>query len=182
MERRKGGTVMNKAIVPLLLTVFVSALGYTQTHVYSWRDRAGTVHMVDDLNKVPVHYREDVKIYRIPPTRGTKEPRSKPSFKAVTKVKEGEEGALKGEWLEEEIGEVRGSITGLEERVEELRQEREKKRIYIIKKRAMGHPVVREKRELEGIDREIEILTNQLRKRTEALRSLEQEKSLQGGQ
>lgn len=173
---------MNKAVIPLVLTIFVSTLALAQTQIYSWRDRAGTVHIVDDLNKVPVHYREDVKIYRIPPTRGTKEPRSKPSFKAVTKVKEGEEGALKGEWLEEEIGEVRGSITGLEERVEELRQEREKKRIYIIKKRAMGHPVVREKRELEGIDREIEILTNQLHKRTEALRSLEQEKSLQGGQ
>ncbi|MCK5552896.1 MAG: hypothetical protein KAJ09_07115 [Deltaproteobacteria bacterium] len=182
MERKKGVAIINKAIIPLVFTILFSALAHAQMEIYSWRDRTGTIHIVDDLNKVPLHYREDMKIYRIPPTRVEKQPRSKPSVRAVTKVEEGEEeGALKEERLEEEIEEVGGSIIGLEERLEELRQEREKKRIYIIKKRAMGHPVVREKRELEGIDREIEILTNQLGKRMEALRLLEQERSLQGG-
>ena len=182
MERRKGGTVMNKAIVPLLLTVFVSALGYTQTHVYSWRDRAGTVHMVDDLNKVPVHYREDMKIYRIPSTKGAKEPRSRVSSEPVTKVKGGEQEPLKGEGFEEGIGEVRGSINGLRERLEKLRQERETERIRMIRKRARGKTVVREKGEVEKIDREIAILTDQLGEKMEALRLLEQEKSLHRGQ
>ena len=93
-----------------------------------------------------------------------------------------DEGTLKGERLEEETEEVRGSITELRERLEKLRQERETKRIRMIRKRARGQTVAREKGEIEKIDREIEILTNQLGKRTEALRSLEQGKSLKGGQ
>ena len=52
----------------------------------------------------------------------------------------------------------------------------------MIRKRARGKSVVREKEEIEKIDGEIEILTNQLGKRTEALRSLEQGKSLKGAQ
>ncbi len=173
---------MNKAVIPLVLSIFVCALGYAQTVIYSWRDKAGTVHIVDDLNKVPRYYREDMKIYRIPSTRGARKRRSKVASKPVAGVKEGEEEALKEERLEEEIEEVGGSITGLEERLEALRQEREKKRIYIIKKRAKGHPVVREKRELERIDREIETLGDQLDKKMEALKSLEKERSRQGGQ
>jgi hypothetical protein len=182
MERKRGVTIMNKAIIPLVFTIVFSTLAHAQMEIYSWQDRTGTIHIVDDLNKVPLHYREDMKIYRIPPTRVEKEPRSKPSVRAVTKLEEGEEeGALKEERLGEEIEEVRGSIIGLEERLEELKQGREKTRIYIIKKRAQGNPVVREKREIEGIDREIEILTNQLGKRIKTLRLLEQGRSLQGG-
>ena len=45
--------------------------GHAQTLIYSWRDRVGTVHIVDDLNKVPVQYREDMKIYRISSARGS---------------------------------------------------------------------------------------------------------------
>ena len=77
---------------------------------------------------------------------------------------------------------MRGSIAGLEERLEGLRQEREQKRIRMIRIRARGKAVVREKGEIERIDREIEILTNQLGKRMEALKLLEQRRSLQGGQ
>jgi len=173
---------MIKAVIPLALTIFVSAPGYAQTVIYSWRDRAGAVHIVDDLKKVPRDYREDMKIYRIPSTRRAREPQSKVSSKPVAEVKKGEEEALEGKWRGEKMQEVSGSITALEERLEELGQEREKQRIYIIKKRAMGHPVVREKREIEEIDREIEILGDQLGKKIEALRSLEQERSRQGGQ
>ena len=173
---------MNKAIIPLMLTVFLSTLGHAQTLIYSWRDRAGEVHLVDDLNKVPLQYREGMKIYRILSTRGAKGPRPKASSKPITKEEELDEGTLKGERLEEETEEVRGSITELRERLEKLRQERETKRIRMIRKRARGQTVAREKGEIEKIDREIEILTNQLGKRTEALRSLEQGKSLKGGQ
>ena len=183
IERKKGVTIMNKVIISLVLTIFVFPLAHAQMEIYSWRDRTGTIHIVDDLNKVPVHHREDVKMYRISPPVGGKDPRSKSSMKAVTKVREEEEERTpKGEGLEDEIGEVRDSITGLEERLGGLRQGREKKRIYVIKKRAMGHPVVRETREIEGIDREIEILTNQLGKKMEVLKLLEQRKPLQGGQ
>jgi hypothetical protein len=180
MERQKGVTIMNKAIIPLVFTILFSTLAHAQMEIYSWQDKTGTIHIVDDLNKVPLHYREDMKIYRIPPARVEKEPRSKPSVRAATRVEEGEEeGALEEERLGEEIEEVRGSIIGLEDRLEELKQGREKMRLYIIKKRAKGNPVVREKRELDGIDREIEILTNQLGKRIQTLRLLEQGRSLQ---
>jgi len=172
---------MIKAVIPLVLTIFVSAPGYAQTVIYSWRDRAGMVHIVDDLNKVPRDYREDMKIYRIPSTREARKPQSKVSSKPVAEVKEREE-ALEGKWRGEKMEEVSGSITALEERLEELKQRREKQRIYIIKKRAQGNPVVREKREIEEIDREIEILGDQLGKKMEALKSLEQERSRQGGQ
>ena len=173
---------MIKAVIPLVLTIFVSAPGYAQTVIYSWRDRAGAVHIVDDLNKVPRDYREDMKIYRIPSRRRAREPQSKVSSKPMTELEEAEEEALEGKWRREKMEEVSGSITALEERLEELKQQREKQGIYIIKKRAKGHPVVREKRELEEIDREIEILEDQLGKKMEGLRLLEQEVSRQGGQ
>lgn len=172
---------MIKTVIPLVLTIFVSAPGYAQTVMYSWRDRAGAVHIVDDLNKVPCDYREHMKIYRIPSTRGAREPRAKVSSKPAAEVKEGKEEALEGKWRGEKMEEVSRSIAALEERLEELEQQREKQRIYIIKKRAKGHPVVREKREIEEIDREIEIIGDQLGKRMETLRSLEQERSRQGG-
>jgi len=173
---------MIKAVIPLVLSIFVSVPGYAQTVIYSWRDRAGSVHIVDDLNKVPRDHRENMRIYRIPSRSGAREPQSKVSSKPVAEVKEGEEEALEGKWRGNKMEEVSRSISALEESLEELKQEREKQRIYIIKKRAQGHPVVREKREMEEIDREIEILGDQLGKKMEALRSLEQERSLQGGQ
>jgi hypothetical protein len=182
VKRRKGVTIMKKAVIPLVLIVFVSALGYAQTAIYSWRDGAGTVHIVDDLNKVPPHCRGDMKIYRIPSTKGAREPRSQVSSKRVAKVKEGREGTLEGEWRGEKMEEVRGSITALSEKLEGLRQEGEAKRIRMIRKRARGKTVVREKREIEEIDREIEALTDQMGKKKEALRSLEQERTGQGGQ
>jgi hypothetical protein len=70
----------------------------------------------------------------------------------------------------------------LSEKLEGLRQEGEAKRIRMIRKRARGKTVVREKREIEEIDREIEALTDQMGKKKEALRSLEQERTGQGGQ
>jgi predicted RNase H-like nuclease (RuvC/YqgF family) len=174
-------TIKKMATIPLMLTVFFSTVGHAQTLIYSWRDRAGTVHIVNDLNKVPLQYREGMKIYRIPSTRGAKEPRPRVSSEPVTRVKGGEEETLKEEWLENEIGEISGSITELRARLETLRQERDTKRIRMIRKRARGKTVVREKGKIEEIDREIEILTNQLGEKMEALRSFEQEKSLEGG-
>jgi hypothetical protein len=173
---------MIKAVIPLVLTIFVSAPGYAQTVIYSWRDRAGAVHIVDDLKKVPRDHREDVKIYRIPSTRGAREPQSKVSSKPVAEVKGGEEEASEGKWRREKMEEVSGSIPALRDRIEELRQGRETKKIRMIRKRARGKTVVRENREIEEIDREIEILGDQLGKKMEVLRSLEQERSRQGGQ
>lgn len=173
---------MIKAVIPLVLTIFVSAPGSAQTVIYSWRDRAGAVHIVDDLNKVPRDYREDMKIYRIPSTRRARKPQSKASSQPVAEVKEGEEKPLEGKGRGEKMDEVSGSITALEERLEQLKQEREKQRIYIIKQRAKGHPVVRENREIEEIDREIETLGDQLGEKMETLRTIEQEGSRNGGQ
>ena len=173
-----GVTIMKKAIIPLALTVFFSTFGYAQTLIYSWRDSAGKVHIVDELNKVPDQYREDLKVYRLSSTRGTQKPRSEAPPKIVTKVKEVEEGALREERLEKEMEEIRSSIADMTDRLERLRQERETKRLRMIRKRGRGKAVVREKREIEEIDREIEALTNQLGKRMEGLRSLEKEKSL----
>ena len=181
-KEAKGVVIMQKAIIALMLIVFLSTVGHAQILIYSWRDRAGTVHVVDNINKVPLQYRDSMKIYRISSTKGAKGTRPKASSKPVMREKELEEGTLKGRWLEEEIGEIRGSITELSERLEGLRQERETKRIKMIRKRARGKTVVREKGEIENIDGEIEFLTNQLGRRMEALRSLEQEKSLKGGQ
>ena len=172
-----GVTIMKKAIIPLALTVFFSTFGYAQTLIYSWRDSAGKVHIVDELNKVPDQYREDLKVYRLS-TRGTQKPRSEAPPKIVTKVKEVEKGAVREERLEKEMEEIRSSIADMTDRLERLRQERETKRLRMIRKRGRGKAVVREKREIEEIDREIEALTNQLGKRMEGLRSLEKEKSL----
>ncbi len=182
MERRKAVTVMKKAVIFLVLMVFISAFGSAQTFMYSWRDKDGRVHIVNDLNKVPIHYREDMKVYRIPSTREPKEARPKVPPRPVTRMGEREGGTLEGQPRGEGIGEISSSIAGLRERLEELREERETKRIRMIRKRARGDTVVRENREIEEIDREMEVLTDQLGKRIEALRLLEQEKSLQGGQ
>ncbi len=181
-EGGRGVIIMKNAIIALVLTVFLSSLGHAQTLIYSWRDRAGTVHVVDDINRVPLQYREGMKIYRISSTKGTEGPRHKASSKPVMREKALEQGTVKGRELEEEIGEVRGSITELRESLDRLRQERETKRIRMIRKRARGKTVVREKGEIENIDGEIETLTNQLGKRMEALRSLEQEQLPKGGQ
>jgi len=167
--------------VPLILAGFLSPFGHAQTPIYSWRDRAGTVHIVNDLNKVPHYYRKDMKIYRIPSTRGAREPQSKVSSKPVAEMKAGGEETLEGESRGEKMAELRGSITALEERLEELRQGRETKRIRMIRKRASGKTVYREEREIDEIGREIEILEDQLGKKMEVLRSLEQEESHQGG-
>lgn len=173
-----GVTIMKKAIILLALTVFFSTFGYAQTLIYSWRDSAGKVHIVDEINKVPDQYREDLKVYRLSSTRGTQKPRFEAPPKIVTKVKEVEEGALREERLEKEMEEIRSSIADMTDRLERLRQERETKRLRMIRKRGRGKAVVREKREIEEIDREIEALTNQLGKRMEGLRSQETEKSL----
>lgn len=173
--------IKKMAIIPLMVTLFLSPFGHAQTLIYSWRDRAGMVHIVNDLNKVPIQYRGGMKIYRIPSTKGPKEPRPRVSSEHVEKMKGGEEETLKRERLEDEIGEISASITELRARLETLRQEREAKRIRMIRTRARGKTVVREKGEIEKIDREIETLTIQLGERMEALRSFEQEKSLEGG-
>lgn len=178
---KKMATIPLILTVLLILTVFLSTFGHAQTLIYSWRDRAGTVHIVNDLNKVPLQYREGMKMYRIPSTKGSKEPRPRFSLEPVKKVKEGEEEALEGKLRGEKMAEVRESITALEERLEELRQGRETKRIRMIRKRARGKTVYPEKREIEEIGREIEILADQLGKKMEALRSLEEEGSRQGG-
>jgi len=168
-----GVTIMKKAIIPLALTVFFSTFGYAQTLIYSWRDSAGKVHIVDELNKVPFQYREDLRIYRLSSTRGTQTPRSKASSRPTGKMKAVEEGTLRGERLEKEMEEVRSSITDMTDRLQRLRQERETKRLRMIRKRGRGKTVVREKGEIERIDREIEALANQLGKRMETLKSLE---------
>ena len=173
---------MKKAIILLVLMMFFSPFGHAQTLIYSWRDRAGRIHIVDELNKVPIQYREDLKIYRLSSKKGAKKPRSKAPSKPVTKVKEVEEGTLKGERFEKEMEGVRRSITDLRDRLGELRQERGTKRITMIRKRAHGKAWIRERREIEEIDREVETLTNQLGKRMEALRSLKDGQSLKGGE
>lgn len=173
---------MRKVIGALVLTLFLSTLGHAQTLIYSWRDRAGTVHIVDDLRKVPLPYREDMKIYRIPSTGKAKKPLPQTRPKPGAKVREGEEAAREGERLEGEIGGIRASITELRERLERLRQERETKRIRIIRKRARGETVYRETREMETIDEEIELLADQLGEKMEALGSLAREKSRAGAQ
>jgi hypothetical protein len=182
MERSKTVTIKNKAVIFLVVMVFISASGSAQTLIYRWRDSDGTVHIVDDLNKVPINYREDVKVYRIQSTREPKESRSKAPPRSVTRVGVGEERSLEGEPREGMVGEIRSTIAGLRERLDELRQEREMKRIRMIRKRAKGNTVVRENREIEEIDREIQVLTDQLGKRTETLQLLEKGKSLPGGQ
>lgn len=173
-----GGTIMKKAIIPLALIVLFSSFGYAQTLIYSWRDSAGKVHIVDEIYKVPDQYREDLKVYRLSSPRGTQKPRPEAPPKIVTKMKEVEGGVLREERLEKEMEEIRSSIADMTDRVERLRQERETKRLRMIRKRGTGKVVARERREIEEIDREIEALTNQLGKRMEGLRSLEKEKSL----
>ncbi len=177
-----GVTVMKKAIILLVLMMFFSPFGHAQTLIYSWRDGAGKIHIVDELNKVPIQYREDLKIYRLSSKKGAKKPRAKASLKPVTKVKEVEEEALKGEWLGKELEKVRSSITDLRDRLGELRQERETKRITMIRRRAHGKAWIRERREIGKIDREMGTLTNQLGKKVEALRSLEEGQSIKGGE
>lgn len=172
--------IMKKAVIPLVLTLLFSAFGHGQTLIYRWRDSAGKVYIVDDLNKVPVQYREDLKIYRLSSRKGAKRPRSRAPSKPVPEMKEAEEGTVKGEWVEKEMEEVRSSITDLRDRLETLRQVKETKRIRMIRKRGRGKSVVREKGEIGRINQEIETLTNQLAKRMEALRSLEG-KTLKGG-
>ncbi len=163
--------IMKKAIIPLILTLLLSPFGHAQTLIYSWRDSAGKVHIVDELKKVPMQYRDDMKIYRLSPRRGAEKPRAKASSKPVTEGKEAEEETLKGESVKREMEEVGSTITTLRERVEALGQEREAKRIRMIRKRGSGKAVVRERREIEKIDQEIEILTDQLEKTMESLRT-----------
>jgi hypothetical protein len=59
--------------------------------MYSWRDQTGKLHIVDDLNKVPVEYREDVKTYRVFPGRERKGPRPRIPPRPITTVREAEE-------------------------------------------------------------------------------------------
>jgi predicted RNase H-like nuclease (RuvC/YqgF family) len=165
--------------------MFFSPFGHAQTLIYSWRDRGGKIHIVDELNKVPIQYRDDMRIYRLSSKKEGEKPRSKASSKPVTKVKEVEEETEETSREErpgEEIGAVRTSITQLEDRLEELREERRVKWRKMIRKRAHGKAWIRERRETEEIDREIETLTNEMGKKTEALRSLEEGQSLRGGE
>jgi hypothetical protein len=177
-----GGTIMKKAIIPLVLSVLFSTSGHGQTLIYIWRDSSGKVYIVDELNKVPVQHRENLEIYRLSSRREAKKPRSRAPSRPATKEKELEEGTSKEERVEKEMEEVRSSIVGLRDRLEELKQDRETKRNRVIRKRGRGRPVVREKREIEIIEQEIETLTHQLGERMEALRSLEEEKSLKRGE
>lgn len=184
----KGGigvTVMKKAIIPLVLMMFFPPFGHAQTLIYSWRDGAGKIHIVDELNKVPIQYRDDMRIYRLSSKKEGEKPRSKASSKPVPQVKEVEEETEETSREErpgEEIGAVRTSITQLEDRLEELREERRVKWRKMIRKRAHGKAWIRERREIEEIDREVETLTNEMGKKTEALRSLEEGQSLRGGE
>jgi hypothetical protein len=177
-----GGMIMKKAVIPLVLGLLFSAFGHGQPLIYSWRDSSGKVHIVDELNKVPIQYREDLTIYRLSSRKEAKKSRPEVPSKLVTKEEEVEEGTVKGEWVEKEMEEVRSSITDRRNRLEALRQERETKRIRMIRKRAQGKAWIRERREIEEIDREIETLTNEMGKKMEALRSLEEGQSLRGGE
>jgi hypothetical protein len=56
-----------------------------------------------------------------------------------------------------------------------LREERRVKWRKMIRKRGRGEIVYRQRREIERVDQEIETLTDQLERKTEALRSLEGE-------
>lgn len=171
---------MKWAIMSVMLGIFLSPVSNAQTAIYSWRDEAGKIHVVDNINKVPAEYRGDLKIHRVSPIREEEKPRPQIPSKPMIRVKE-EEGFERKERLEEEIEEIRTSITLLSDRLEELRREREKERIHITKRRATGHPVVREQGKMEKIDEEIETLTAQLEKMRETLRSLEKQ-SLKGGE
>jgi hypothetical protein len=169
---------MNKAVLPLVFAVFFSGFCYAQTLMYSWRDQTGKLHIVDDLNKVPVEYREDVKTYRVFPGRERKGPRPRIPPRPITTVREAEEETeetSREERSGEEIGEVRTSITQLEDRLEELREERRVKWRKMIRERGRGKIMYRQRREIERIDQEIETLTDQLERKTEGLRSLEGE-------
>lgn len=177
---RKGGVIMKKAVISLVFTLLLSSFGHGQTRIYSWRDSTGKVHIVDELNKVPSQYRDDMRIYRLPSRREPKKPRSKAPSRPVPEVREVEEETLKGESVKEEMEDVGSAITDVRERLEALGQERETKRIRMIRKRAQGQAWIRERRAIEKIDREIEMLTDQLEKRMDALGSLEEEKSLKG--
>ena len=53
MEGRNWVTVMKKAIIPLVFMMFFSPFGHAQTLIYSWRDRAGKIHIVDELTRYP---------------------------------------------------------------------------------------------------------------------------------
>ncbi len=162
-----GVTVMKKAIIPFVLMMFFSPFGHAQTLIYSWRDGAGKIHIVDELNKVPIQYRDDMRIYRLSSKKEGEKPRSKAPSKPVPQVKEVEEETeeiSREERPGEEIGAVRTSITQLEDRLEELRRERRVKWRKMIRKRAHGKAWIREKREFEEIDREIETLTNEMGK------------------
>ncbi len=180
--QRRQGVAVRKVMGVLVLPLFLSTLGHAQTLIYSWRDREGTIHIVDELGKVPLSHREDMRVYRIPFAREAKRPLPQAPSKPVVKVREGEEGALRGERPGEEIAGVKASITELRERLEELRQERETKRIRMARKRGRGKTVYREGRELETMDEEIELLADQLGNKMEALGSLEREKSRAGSQ
>jgi chromosome segregation ATPase len=174
--------IMKKAIIPLIVIFILSPIVHGQTLIYSWRDSAGKVHIVDELNKVPVQYRDNMNIYRLSSRKGAKKPRSKAPSEPVTKVKEVEEEIVKGGAIEREMEEVRGTINDVRDRLEALTQERETKRIRMIRQRGRGKSVVRERGELEEIAQEIETLTDQLEERMEALRSLEEEQSVKGGE
>jgi hypothetical protein len=185
MDTKEGwrSMIMKRAIIPVVLSLLFSPFGHGQALIYSWRDNAGKLHIVDELNKVPVEYREEVKIYRISPRRERKEPRFQAPSRTITTVRdvEGEKEKTSGEErFGEEMEEGRSSITDLRDRLEILRREREMKRIRMIRKRGRGKTVYRERGEIERIDREIEIYADQLEKKTEALRSLEEEKSRKG--
>jgi hypothetical protein len=176
MDTKEGwrSMIMKRAIIPLVLSLLFSPFGHGQALIYSWRDNAGKLHIVDELNKVPVEYREEVK---------RKELRFQAPSRTITTVRdvEGEKEKTSGEErFREEMEEGRSSITDLRDRLEILRREREMKRIRMIRKRGRGKTVYRERGEIERIDREIEIYADQLEKKTEALRSLEEEKSRKG--
>ncbi len=180
-----GVTFMKKAIIPFVLMMLFSPFGHAQTFIYSWRDRAGKIHIVDELNKVPSQYREDLKIYRLSSEKVAKKPRPEAFSKPITTgrgVEEQTEETSREERFEEEIGEVRASKTELEDRLSELREERRVKSRKMIRKRAHGNTWIRERREIEEIDREIETLSNQLGKSMKTLRSLEEGQSLKGGE
>jgi predicted RNase H-like nuclease (RuvC/YqgF family) len=171
---------MRWTIIAVILGIFLSPVSKAQTVIYSWRDEAGKIHIVDNMSKVPAEHRGDLRIHRFSSMRNEEKPQPQVPSKPVVRAK-GEDEIERREQFAEEMEEIRTSITLLSDRLDELTRERERGRLGIIRQRARGGSVVREQGKMEEIEGEIELLTTQLEKKRETLRSLEN-KSLKGGE
>ncbi len=128
--------------------------------LYRWTDETGKIHIVDEMRRVPQEYRKGMKIYR-PPSRPKKRrpvEKKEVSGPAVENSEEGEEPGTPAPTP----GEGTARIEALQQREEELNQEKARLKVLETRFRTKRSRSNIYTRRIEELDQEIEAIHKEL--------------------